>query len=45
VVLFEPGGEGVQVGLVIGLDSGDPGVQAVTMQPGKDLGEFADVAG
>jgi hypothetical protein len=45
VGLFEPDGEGVQVGLVVGLDCGDPGVQAVTMKPGKDLCELGDVAG
>jgi hypothetical protein len=34
VVLFESCGEGVQVGLVVGLDCDDPGVQAVPVQPG-----------
>jgi hypothetical protein len=45
VVVFEPGGEGVQVGLVIGLDGGDPGIEAVAMAAGEDLGESGDVTG
>ena len=43
VVLLEPGGEGVQVGLVIGLGGGDPGIEAVAVAAGEDLGELGDV--
>jgi len=42
--LSEPGGEGAQVGLVIDLGGGDPGVEAVAVAAGEDLGELGDVA-
>jgi hypothetical protein len=35
----------VQVGLVVGLDGGDPVVEPVAVQAGEDLGERGDVAG
>ena len=35
----------MQVGLVVGFDSGDPVVEAVAVQAGEDLGEPGDVAG
>jgi hypothetical protein len=35
----------VQVGLVVGLDGGDPVVEAAAVQAGEDLGEPGDVAG
>jgi hypothetical protein len=35
----------VQVGLVVGVDGGEPVVVAVAVQAGEDLGELGDVAG
>ena len=35
----------MQVGLVVGLDGGDPVIEAVAVQAGEDLGELGDVAG
>jgi hypothetical protein len=35
----------VQVGLVVGLDGGDPGIQPVAVPAGEDLGELGDVPG
>jgi hypothetical protein len=40
VVLSESACEGVQVGLVVGLDSGDPGVEAVDVAAGEDFSEL-----
>jgi len=45
VVVLEAAGEGVQVGLVIGFDSGDPVVELVAVPAGEDLGELGDVPG
>ena len=45
MVAFEAVGEGVQVGLVVGLDGGDPVIEAIAVQAGEDLGEFGDVPG
>ena len=45
MVALEAAGEGVQVGLVVGLDGGDPVVEAVAVQAGEDLGELGDVPG
>jgi hypothetical protein len=45
VVAVDAAGEGVQVGLVVGLDCGDPVVEAAAVQAGEDLGELGDVAG
>jgi len=45
VVALEAVGEGVQVGLVVGLDVGDPVVEAAAVQAGEDLGELGDVPG
>ena len=45
MVAPEATGEGVQVGLVVGLDGGDPVVEAVAVQAGEDLGELGDVPG
>jgi hypothetical protein len=45
VVVLEAAGEGVQVGLVVGVDGFDPCVEAVAVQAGEDLGELGDVAG
>jgi len=45
VVALEAVGEGVQVGLVVGLDGGDPVVKAVAVQASEDLGELGDVPG
>jgi hypothetical protein len=44
VVTAEAVSEGVQVGLVVGVDGGDPVVEAVAVQAGEDLGELGDVA-
>jgi hypothetical protein len=43
--VFDAGGEGVQVGLVVGVGGGEPVVEAVAVQAGEDLGEPGDVAG
>ena len=45
MVAFDAAGEGVQVGLVVGFDGGDPVVEAVAVPAGEDLGELGDVAG
>ncbi len=45
LVAFDAVGEGVQVGLVVGVDGGEPVVEAVAVQAGEDLGELGDVAG
>ena len=45
LVAFDAVGEGVQVGLVVGLDGRDPVVEAVAVAAGEDLGELGDVAG
>jgi hypothetical protein len=45
VVAPDAVGEGVQVGLVVGLDGGDPVVEAVAVQAGEDLCELGDVPG
>jgi hypothetical protein len=45
LVAFDAVGEGVQVGLVVGVHGGEPVVPAVAVQPGEDLGELGDVAG
>jgi hypothetical protein len=44
LVAFDAEGEGVQVGLVVGVDGGEPVVPAVAVQPGEDLAELGDVA-
>jgi hypothetical protein len=43
--LAEAGGEGLQVGLVIGVDGGDPRIEPVAVATGKHLGEPGDMAG
>src|SRR5579863_5579253 len=43
--MLDAADEGVQVGLVVGLDRGDPVVEAVAVQAGEDLGEFRHVPG
>ena len=45
MVVSDAAGEGVQVGLVIGFDGGEPGVETVAVQAGEDLGELGDVGG
>ena len=45
LVAADAAGEGVQVGLVVGFDGGDPVVEAVAVQAGEDLGELGDVPG
>ena len=45
VVVAEAAGEGVQVGLVVGFNGGDPVIEAITVQAGEDLSELGDVAG
>jgi hypothetical protein len=45
LVAFDAVGEGVQVGLVVGVDGDEPVVPAVAAQTGEDLGELGDVAG
>ena len=45
MVVFDAAGEGVQVGLIVSLDGGDPVIEAVAVQAGEDLGELGDVAG
>ncbi|MGD0935246.1 MAG: hypothetical protein ABR922_11825 [Streptosporangiaceae bacterium] len=45
LVAFDAVGEGVQVGLVVGIDGGELVVEAVAVQAGEDLGELGDVAG
>jgi hypothetical protein len=45
VVAPESVSEGVQVGVVVGLDRGDPIVETVSVQDGEDLGELGDAAG
>src|SRR6201989_3478887 len=37
VVLADPGGEGVELGLVIGVDGGHPGVEPAAVAAGEDL--------
>lgn len=37
LVAFDAVGEGVQVGLVVGADGGEPVVEAVAVQAGEDL--------
>jgi hypothetical protein len=44
LVAFDAVGEGVQVGLVVGVDGGEPVVEAVAVRAGEDLGELGDVA-
>jgi hypothetical protein len=34
----------VQAGLVVGVDGGEPVVEAVAVRAGEDLGELGDVA-
>jgi hypothetical protein len=45
LVAFDAVGEGVQVGLVVGVDGGEPVAEAVAVRAGEDLGELGDVAG
>jgi hypothetical protein len=46
LVFADAGGEGVQVGLVVGLDGGQPGFQVlVAGAAGHHLGEGAHVGG
>ncbi len=45
MVVVQAAGEGVQVGLVVGLDGFDPCAEAVAVQAGEDLGELGDVPG
>jgi len=45
VVTLDAECEGVQVGLVVGLDGGDPVVESLALAAGEDLRECSDVAG
>jgi len=45
LVAFDAVGEGVQVGLVVGVDGGEPVARRFAVRAGEDLGELGDVAG